>query len=69
MVLHTVDAQLTAVQFYESALDTGGWKVTSISSTTGTIKFERKSTPATAGTVSFVAHPGGTNVDIRLKGR
>jgi hypothetical protein len=66
MVLHTKDAQLTAVQFYESALDTGDWRVTSVSSTTGTIKFERRSTPQTAGSVSFVAHTGSTNIYIRL---
>jgi hypothetical protein len=69
IVLHTKDSQSTAVQFYESALDTGDWKVTSVSDTTGTVEFERSSTPQTAGSVSFVAHTGSTNIYIRLKGR
>jgi hypothetical protein len=69
MVLRTTDSQLTAVQFYRSRLDTGDWRVTAVSSSTGTVTFERTSTSQTAGSVSFVAHADSTNIYVRLKGR
>ncbi len=69
MVLRTTDSQLTAVQFYRSRLATGDWRVTAVSSSTGTVTFERTSTSQTAGSVSFVAHADSTNIYVRLKGR
>ena len=68
MVLHTNASQLTAVQFYESVLNTGDWKVASVSATTGTMTFNRRSRPQTAGTISFVGHTNGTNMYVHVKG-
>jgi hypothetical protein len=69
MVLHTKDSQLTAVEFYQSHLGAGDWKVISVSTATGTVRFERASRPQTTGSVSFVAHPRTTNIYIRVRGR
>jgi hypothetical protein len=68
LVLRTSDSQSTVAQFYESILNTGDWHVMSVSSDTGTVKFERRSRPKTTGSVSYVAHADGTRIYIRLKG-
>ena len=68
MVVHTNASQLTAVQFYESALNSGDWKVASVSAGTGTMTFHRRSRAQAAGTISFVGHTNGTNIYIHVRG-
>ncbi len=69
MELHMKDPETTIAQFYESQLNAGDWRTNSVNGSTGKITFERRSKSQTSGTVSFIAHPGSTDVFVRLTGR
>jgi hypothetical protein len=49
MVLHTGDPQETVVQYYQSRLSGGDWRLDSFSDQTGTMTFHRISRPQTGG--------------------
>lgn len=69
MELHTGVPQETVVQFYESRLSGGDWRLDTFSDQTGTMTFHRISQPQTGGKVIFVANAQGTSVNILVRGR
>ena len=66
MVFHSKDSTSAVLDFYESKLDSGGWKVTSSNRDIGLIAYRNVKRAKTNGTVQVVAKDGYTEITIQL---